>query len=105
MLRKLVSVAIVAIAVFIFSLGDSALADSQQVLAISCKSCHSGGLNPISPDRILEKENFEKHDRLSENAMFQQDMKGIGAMPLFSRVSETTLREIAAYMMKQAKAV
>ena len=104
MLRKWALVAVAAIAVFVFSLGNSALADGQQVFAANCAACHAGGKNLVNPSKTLSKADLEKYGKFSEEEIYQQAKNGAGAMPSLARLGDAALREVAAYVYEQAEA-
>ncbi len=98
-----VVVSIFAIATLAFT-APAFAADGKQVFDANCGACHFKGGNTINPAKTLKKEDLEKYGKFSAEAIYDQDMKGAGAMPSFARLGEENLRAVAAYIMEQAEA-
>ncbi len=109
MLRKWVTVAIAAIAVFLFSMGNTALAgdaaQGKMVFGTNCASCHLNGKNVVNAAKTLSKADLEKYGMFDEEAIINQVTNGKMAMPAFrGRLSAEEIENVAAYVLEQAEA-
>lgn len=79
------------------------IAKGKRVFMGNCNACHMGGKNRINPRKTLSKEHLTKNGKFSEEAIYDQAMKGAGPMPSFKRLGEEKLRDVAAYVFSQAE--
>ena len=104
-MKRLIFAVLSIFAIATFAFTAPALAeDGKQVFDANCAACHFKGGNTINPSKTLKKEDLEKYNKFSADAIYDQDMKGAGAMPSFARLGEAKLRAVAAYIMEQAEA-
>jgi cytochrome c6 len=105
-MKRIVSVFLLAIAVFTFAFNRPALADAAlgtKVFSANCAQCHAGGNNLVNAAKTLKKEALVKYDMYSAEAIATQVTKGKGAMPAFGgRLNATQIEDVAAYVMEQA---
>ncbi|HEY9597497.1 MAG TPA: c-type cytochrome [Cyanophyceae cyanobacterium] len=106
-MRKLLSVFLVAIALFSFILIRPALAadtvNGAKVFSANCAACHVGGRNVIMADKTLKKEALTKYDMNSLNAIVTQVTNGKNAMPAFKgRLTDQQIEDVATYVLEQA---
>lgn len=107
-MKKLVSVLLLAIAVFTLAFGRPALAGDAakgaKVFSANCAACHMGGNNVIMATKTLKKEALEKYGMNSLEAITTQVTKGKNAMPAFAgRLSAEQIEDVATYVLGQAE--
>lgn len=104
-MRKLLSVLLLAIALFTFTQPAWALdADGQQIFNANCSACHIGGNNVIIANKTLRKEALEKYSMNSLEAIKTQVINGKNAMPSFKgRLQEDEIEAVANYVLNQAE--
>ncbi|MEO1428157.1 MAG: c-type cytochrome [Cyanobacteria bacterium J06633_8] len=104
-MKKILSILLVAAAIFGFAFNSPALADGTQLFTANCAACHSGGKNLVNPQKTLQKETLEKYDMYSKEAITTQVNNGKAAMPAFKgRLSDAQISEVADYVLSQADA-
>ncbi len=107
-MKKLLSVVLLAIALFSFAFGRPALAadtaNGAKIFSARCVLCHRRGGNLILPDKALNKEALEKYGMDSLEAIINQVTNGKNAMPAFKgRLSTKEIEDVASYVMEQAQ--
>lgn len=107
-MKKLLSVFLVAIALFSFTLTCPALAadtvNGAKVFSANCAACHAGGRNVIMADKTLKKEALTKYDMNSLNSIVTQVTMGNNAMPAFrGRLTDQQIEDVATYVLEQAE--
>jgi cytochrome c6 len=106
-MKKLITVALLGIAIFTFAFSSPALAQDAasgaKVFSANCASCHAGGKNLVNAAKSLKKDALEKYDMYSAEAIIAQVTKGKGAMPAFGkRLKPNQIEDVAAYVLSQA---
>jgi len=108
LLKKLLSVILVAIALFSFALATPALAGDaakgKQIFISECSACHKGGKNLILAPKTLNKEDLKKYDRYSLEAIISQITNGKSPMPGFGgHLEPAQIEDVATYVLEQAE--
>jgi cytochrome c6 len=112
LLRKLLSILLLAIALFTVTLGCPALAsepsNGAKIFSDNCAACHVGGINVILGEKTLRKEALERYlenfDTDSLQAIISQVQNGKNAMPAFKdRLTEEEISDVAAYVLQKAQ--
>jgi cytochrome c6 len=105
-MKKIISVLLLAIAIFTFAFSSPALAaDGAALFKANCAQCHAGGKNLVNPAKTLKKADLVKYDMYSSEAIIAQVTKGKGAMPAFGNKLKTEqIQDISAYVLTQADA-
>jgi len=107
-----------ALAVSIISHPALALADqAEQTFVNTCGGCHSGGGNIVRREATLKLEDLTKYGVDSVDELYNVIYSGRGSMPGYGegcaprgactfgrRLTEIDVRELAEYVLKQAKA-
>ncbi len=107
-MKKIVTVVWLAIALASLALARPALAadtaNGAKVFGANCAQCHLGGGNVIMRNKTLKKDDLEKWDMASLNAITYQVTNGKNAMPAFKgRLNEKQIEDVAAYVLEQAE--
>lgn len=111
MLRKALSIALVAIVVFTLALGRPALAadlaNGAKIFSANCAACHMGGGNVIMGNKTLKADALSKYldnyDNDAVAAISYQVKNGKNAMPAFGgRLSDDQIADVASYVADQA---
>lgn len=107
MLKKLLSVILLAIAVLNLALSAPALAadaaNGAKVFNANCAACHMGGRNVVMPPKTLQKEALEKYGMYSAEAIVTQVTNGKNAMPSFKgKLNAQQIEDVASYVLAQA---
>jgi cytochrome c6 len=107
-LKKLFLSGLLAIAVFLFGLGQSAqaadLANGAKIFNANCSACHIGGSNVIIASKTLKKDALEKYEMNSLEAIKTQVTKGRNAMPAFSgRLNQAQIEDVAAFVLQRSE--
>ena len=107
-MRKLLSFALLAIAVLTFGLGSPALAASAAngagVFSANCAACHMGGQNVVEPTKTLQKDVLENNGMFAAEKIIAQATNGKGAMPAFKgTLTDDQIADAAAYVLEQAE--
>ena len=79
------------------------VAHGKQIFQGNCAACHIGGKNSINPAKTLKKEDLEKYGMYSSEKIISQVTNGKAAMPAFKRLGETSIEDVAAYVLDQAE--
>lgn len=107
MLKRLLSIALLAIAILTVGFGRPALAgdaaNGAKLFSANCAACHIGGGNVVMGMKTLKKEALEKYGMNSIEAITTQITKGKSAMPAFlGRLKPEQIDDIAAYVLEQS---
>jgi cytochrome c6 len=107
--KKVLSVILLALVSWIFTLTPPALAADAaagaKVFNANCAACHMGGKNVVMAPKTLKKEALEKYGMASSEAITTQVTNGKGAMPSFkSKLTPDQIADVAAYVLAQADA-
>ncbi|MDJ0616967.1 MAG: c-type cytochrome [Calothrix sp. MO_192.B10] len=108
-MKKIISVLLLGITIFTFAFSSPAFAADaaagKAIFSANCAACHAGGKNLVNPDKTLKKEDLEKYDMYSAEAIITQVTNGKGAMPAFKgRLKPDQIENVAAYVLEQAEA-
>jgi cytochrome c6 len=106
-LKKLLSIALLAITLFTFVLSRPALAadaaSGAKVFSANCAACHAGGNNVVMANKTLKKEALDQFGMNSADAITYQVQNGKNAMPAFGgRLSAEDIENVAAYVLQQS---
>ncbi|MBE9095175.1 cytochrome c6 PetJ [Tychonema sp. LEGE 07203] len=107
-MKRLLSIALLAIAIFTVGFGRPALAgdaaNGAKLFSANCSACHIGGGNVIMSMKTLKKDALEKYGMNSLEAVTAQITKGKSAMPAFlGRLKPEQIDDIAAYVLEQSE--
>lgn len=108
-MKRLLSIALFAIAIFTLGFGRPALAEGDlangaKIFSANCSACHIGGGNVVMAQRTLKKEALEKFGMNSLEAITTQVTKGKNAMPAFKgRLSDQQIEDVATYVLSQSE--
>ncbi len=107
-MKKLLSVILLAIALFGFTLTRPALAadtaNGAKIFSANCAACHAGGRNVIMANKTLKKEALTQYGMDSLEAIVYQVTNGKNAMPAFKgRLRAAQIEEVAGYVLEQAE--
>jgi cytochrome c6 len=106
-MKKIISVILLAVAVFSFAFSSPALAadlaSGAKVFSANCAQCHAGGRNLVNAAKTLKKEALAKYHMDTPEAVIAQITKGKGAMPAFGkRLKPAKIEDVAAYVLDKA---
>lgn len=107
-MKKLLSVALLAIALATFAFTPPALAgnaaNGSKIFNANCVACHRGGNNVVIASKTLKKKALKKYKMFSNKAIVKQVTNGKGAMPAFGgRLTKEQINDVATYVLKQAE--
>ena len=107
-MKKILSVILLAIAVFTFALGRPAIAadtaDGAKIFSANCAACHMGGRNIVAAAKTLKKDALDKYSMNSLEAIVHQVQNGKAAMPAFKgRLNDDQIEAVADYVLEQAE--
>ena len=103
-MKKLIALLLVVVSTVLFSFSSPAWAeDGAKIFSSNCAQCHAGGKNLVNPAKTLKKEDLEKYNKYSKDAIVTQVTNGAGAMPNFKRLGEDKIKAVAAYVLEQAE--
>ncbi|MEQ9667813.1 cytochrome c6 PetJ [Coleofasciculus sp. G2-EDA-02] len=107
-MKKILSIILLAVAVFGLAFSRPALAADTtkggQIFGANCAACHMGGGNVVMANKTLKKDALEKYGMDSMEAIVTQVTNGKGAMPAFrGRLQADDIDNVAAYVLKQAE--
>ncbi|NES23114.1 MAG: c-type cytochrome [Symploca sp. SIO3E6] len=107
-MKKLLSVILVAIALFSFAVATPALAGDaakgKQIFISECYACHQGGKNLVQAPKTLSKEDLEKYDKYSLDKIVYQITNGNSPMPGFGgHLTPAEIEDVATYVLEQAE--
>jgi cytochrome c6 len=108
-LKKILSIILLAVAVFGLAFSRPALAadtaKGATIFSANCNACHIGGNNIVMAQKTLKKDALEKYGMDSMDAIVYQVTNGKGAMPRFGgRLKADQIENVAAYVLEQAEA-
>jgi cytochrome c6 len=107
MLKRLLSIALLALAIFTVGFGSPALAGDAakgaKLFKANCSACHIGGGNVVVRAKTLKTAALEKYGMNSLEAITYQVTKGKNAMPAFgTRLKPEQIEDVATYVLNQA---
>ncbi|MEQ9549975.1 MAG: c-type cytochrome [Coleofasciculus sp. G3-WIS-01] len=107
-MKKILSIILLAVAVFGLAFSRPALAadkvNGAQIFSANCNACHIGGNNIVMAQKTLKKDALEKYGMDSMDAIVYQVTNGKGAMPRFGgRLNADQIEKVAAYVLEQAE--
>ncbi|MEQ9621162.1 cytochrome c6 PetJ [Coleofasciculus chthonoplastes] len=108
-MKKILSIILLAVAVFGLAFSRPALAadtaKGATIFSANCNACHIGGNNIVMAQKTLKKDALEKYGMDSMDAIVYQVTNGKGAMPRFGgRLKADQIENVAAYVLEQAEA-
>ena len=108
-MKKLVSICLAAIAAFVLLVAparaEGDVTAGAGIFSANCAACHAGGKNVVNPAKTLKKEDLEKYDMFSAEAIVTQVTNGKAAMPAFKgRLKPDQIDNVAAYVLSKAEA-
>ncbi len=108
-MKKLLSIVLLALAVFTFGTARPAFAAGDaaagaQIFNAVCASCHLGGKNLVNPTKSLSSADLAKYGMNSIEAITKQVTNGKNGMPAFKgRLSEEKILNVATYVLEQSE--
>lgn len=107
-MKRLLSIALLAIAIFTVGFGRPALAadaaNGAKVFSNNCAACHVGGGNVVMAQKTLKKDVLEKFGMNSLAAITNQVTNGKNAMPAFKgRLKPEQIEDVATYVLEQSE--
>lgn len=108
-MKRLLSIALLAIAIFTVGFGRPALAEGDaaagaKIFSANCTACHIGGGNVVMAQKTLKKTALEKYGMNSIEAITTQVTKGKNAMPAFAgRLNPKQIEDVATYVLSQSE--
>ncbi len=106
-MKKILSIILLAIAIFTFAFNSPALADATggaKIFNANCNACHLGGKNAVQANKTLQKAALEKYGMNSVAAIVNQVTKGKNAMPAFKgRLTDEQIQNVAEYVLEQSE--
>ncbi|MGE5657989.1 MAG: cytochrome c6 PetJ [Actinomycetota bacterium] len=107
-MKRLLSIALLAIAIFTVGFGRPALAadaaNGAKVFSNNCAACHVGGGNVVMAQKTLKKDVLEKNGMNSLEAITNQVTNGKNAMPAFKgRLKPEQIEDVATYVLEQSE--
>lgn len=107
-MKRLLSIALLAIAIFTVGFGRPALAGDAakgaKIFSANCTACHIGGGNVVMAQKTLKKAALEKYGMNSLEAITTQVTKGKSAMPAFlGRLRPEQIEDVATYVLEQSE--
>lgn len=106
-MKKLLSIALTALAVLTFAISSPVLAADAGagagVFNANCAACHAGGNNVVQADKTLKADALSANGMDSADAIINQVTNGKGGMPAFgASLSSADIENVAAYVLDQA---
>ncbi|MFW6358774.1 MAG: cytochrome c6 PetJ [Chroococcales cyanobacterium] len=106
-MKKLIGLALVMIAMAVFSLSQPAFAgdivNGGKVFGANCAACHMGGNNVVMRDKTLKKDALEKYGMYDLDKIVSQVINGKNAMPSFKgKLNASEIEDVASYVLAQA---
>ncbi|MDQ2100128.1 MAG: c-type cytochrome [Tychonema bourrellyi B0820] len=106
-MKRLLSIALLALAIFTVGFGSPALAGDAakgaKLFQNNCSACHVGGGNVVVRAKTLKTAALEKYGMNSLEAITAQVTKGKNAMPAFgTRLKPKQIEDVATYVLEQA---
>ena len=108
-MKKLISIALLALALVTVAFTNPALADGDaasgaKIFSANCAACHMGGNNVIMANKNLKKETLEKYGMNSVDAIVTQVTNGKNAMPAFKgRLNAQQIEDVATYVLQTSE--
>ncbi len=107
-MKKLISIALLAIALVTVAFTNPALAadtvNGAKIFSANCAACHMGGNNVIMAQKTLKKEALEKYGMNSVEAIVTQVTNGKNAMPSFKgRLNDQQIQDVATYVLQTSE--
>ena len=107
-MKRLLSIALLAFAIFTVGFGRPALAGDAvkgaKIFSANCAACHIGGGNVVMAPKTLKKAALEKYGMNSLEAITTQVTNGKNAMPAFKkRLNDYQIDDVATYVLEQAE--
>ncbi len=110
-MRKLLSILVLAIALFTIHIHPALAEASSDTLALgarvfnaNCAACHLNGTNAVAANKNLKAETLKQFGMDSEAAIINQVTNGKNAMPPFKgRLKENEIQAVASYVLAQAE--
>jgi cytochrome c6 len=108
LMKKILSVLMLSLAVFIIAFCRPAIAadtaNGAKVFSANCAACHMGGRNVVAAGKTLKQDALEKYSMNSLEAIVNQVKNGKNAMPAFkNRLNDQQIEDVAAYVLEQAE--
>ena len=106
-MKRLLSIALLAFAIFTVGFGSPALAGDAakgaKLFSANCTACHIGGGNVVVSAKTLKSAALEQYGMNSIAAITTQVTKGKGAMPAFKgRLKPAQIEDVATYVLEQS---
>ncbi|ABW28872.1 cytochrome c6 PetJ [Acaryochloris marina] len=106
-MKKLLSIALTALAILTFAISSPVLAADAGagagVFNANCAACHAGGNNVVQADKTLKADALSANGMDSADAIINQVTNGKGGMPAFgASLSPADIENVAAYVLDQA---
>jgi cytochrome c6 len=106
-LKKLLSIALMAIAFVTVTFASPAMAADTGagagVFKANCAVCHMGGNNTVNPEKTLKQDVLAANGKDTATAIATQVTNGNGAMPAFgTTLSASDIENVSAYVLDQA---
>ncbi|MFB8795252.1 MAG: c-type cytochrome [Microcoleus sp.] len=106
-MKRLLSIALLAFAIFTVGFGRPALAgdaaNGAKIFSANCAACHIGGGNVVMGMKTLKKAALEKYGMNSIEAITTQVTNGKNAMPAFKgRLKPAQIEDVATYVLEQS---
>ncbi|MBE9122985.1 c-type cytochrome [Tychonema sp. LEGE 07199] len=107
-MKRLLSIALLAIAILTVGFGRPALAgdaaNGAKLFSANCSACHIGGGNVVMAMKTLKKDALEKYGMNSIEAITTQIIKGKNAMPAFAgRLKPEQIDDLVTYVLEQSE--
>ena len=108
-MKKLISIALLALALVTVAFTNPALAEGDaangaKIFSANCAACHMGGNNVIMANKTLKKEALEKYAMNSVEAIVTQVTNGKNAMPSFKgRLNDQQIQDVATYVLQTSE--
>ncbi len=107
-MKRLLSIVLLAFAIFTVGFGSPALAGDAakgaKIFSSNCAACHIGGGNVVMAMKTLKKEALEKYNMNSLEAITTQVAMGKNAMPAFgSKLKPEQIEDVATYVLEQSQ--
>lgn len=107
-MKQVLSVILLTITVLTLTLGRPALAadtaNGAKIFSANCAACHMGGRNVVAAAKTLKKDDLEKYNMNSLDAIVHQVQNGKNAMPAFKgRLKDQQIEDVATYVLEQAE--
>ena len=106
-MKKIIPLILLTITIFTFAFSSPALAadtiNGAKIFSANCAACHAGGRNLVQANKSLSKNDLEKYNMYSPEAIISQVTNGKAAMPAFKgRLKPEQISDVSAYILEQA---